>query len=184
MAVVIHTIKGGQYAYNHHREGKKVVSDYMYPVDGSGHQRPIKEQPPVTQQKETKSESTNTKTIDGRTMFAPTEKQEKKWTFSKRKMPTDDEFKQTWAKKHGGKTKGWGIGKRDWAKTNLASDRDYQVGMWQGRVDAANKMDYHSERKTKPYNYGYYVGHDEYSSFRRGYDKKSSAEFDNKYVKK
>ena len=53
MAVVIHTIKGGQYAYNHHREGKKVVSDYMYPVDGSGHQRPIKEHPHVTQQKET-----------------------------------------------------------------------------------------------------------------------------------
>lgn len=35
MAIVIHTIKGNQYAYDHQREGGKVVSDYIGPV-GSG----------------------------------------------------------------------------------------------------------------------------------------------------
>mgnify|MGYP007082087394 CR=1 FL=1 len=35
MAVVIHTINGSQYAYNHHREGKKVVCDYIGKAGGS-----------------------------------------------------------------------------------------------------------------------------------------------------
>lgn len=35
MAVVIHNIKGHYYAYEHHREGKKVVTDYIGPV-GAG----------------------------------------------------------------------------------------------------------------------------------------------------
>lgn len=34
MAVVIHTIKGNDYAYDHHREGEKVVSTYIGPVGG------------------------------------------------------------------------------------------------------------------------------------------------------
>ena len=36
MAVVIHTIKGNQYAYDHHREGDRVVSTYIGPVGGGG----------------------------------------------------------------------------------------------------------------------------------------------------
>ena len=42
MAVVIHTIKGGQYAYNHHREGKRVVCDYIGPVGSNGKKRKAK----------------------------------------------------------------------------------------------------------------------------------------------
>lgn len=118
-----------------------------------------------------------------RIMFVPTEKQEERWVFTEKEMPSDDEFKTTWAKKHGGKTKGWGIAKRDWAKTNLATSRDYQVGMWQGRVDAANKTEYHEERKTASYNYGYHIGYTEYDGFRRGIDKKTAEGFDNKYMR-
>jgi hypothetical protein len=43
MAVVIHTIKGHQYAYNHHREGNKVICDYLYPVDHTGKTRPTQQ---------------------------------------------------------------------------------------------------------------------------------------------
>lgn len=46
MAIVIHTIHGNRYAYNHHREGDKVVCDYLYPVDHAGKARPTQ---PVTQ---------------------------------------------------------------------------------------------------------------------------------------
>jgi len=118
-----------------------------------------------------------------RKLFKPTEKQCTKWTFVGREMPSDEDFKAAWAKKHGGKTKGWGIAKRDWAKTNLAASQDYQVGMWQGRVDAANKLPYSEERKTTSYNYGYHIGYTEYPEFRRGIDKKTAEEFDNKYVR-
>lgn len=40
MATVIHTRKGKyQYAYEHTREGDKVVSKYMHPVDAEGNKR-------------------------------------------------------------------------------------------------------------------------------------------------
>ena len=43
MARVIHTRKGKyQYAYEHTREGDKVVSRYMYPVDDEGNKRDVK----------------------------------------------------------------------------------------------------------------------------------------------
>lgn len=32
MAIVIHTIKGHQYEYEHHRVGDKIISDYIGPV--------------------------------------------------------------------------------------------------------------------------------------------------------
>ena len=125
-----------------------------------------------------------TGTKSERIMFEPTEKQIAKWVFTEREMPDDEEFKTMWAKKHGGKTNGWGMGKRDWAKTNLAASRDYQIGMWQGRVDMANKQSYHEERTTASYNYGYHLGYTEYPEFRRGIDKKTAEEFDAKYVRK
>lgn len=43
MAVVIHTIKGNAYAYDHHREGDKVVSTYIGPVGGGGRGRGSRE---------------------------------------------------------------------------------------------------------------------------------------------
>jgi len=117
-----------------------------------------------------------------RVMFEPTEKQKTKWSFVEREMPSDEEFKIMWAKKHGGKINGWGMGKRDWAKTNLAAASDYQIGMWQGRVDAANHIPYSEERKTASYNYGYHIGYTEYPEFRRGIDKKTAEDFDKKYM--
>ncbi len=117
-----------------------------------------------------------------RKIFEPTDKQKAKWVFAEKEMPSDEEFKALWAKKHGGKTNGWGMAKRDWAKTNLAASRDYQIGMWQGRVDAATKIPYNEERKTASYNYGYHIGYTEYMEFRKGIDKKTKEEFDNKYV--
>lgn len=55
MAVVIHTIKGNQYAYNHHREGKKVVCDYLGREGGGeninkGTMQYKEQDPQVTQQ--------------------------------------------------------------------------------------------------------------------------------------
>jgi hypothetical protein len=58
MATVIHTRKGKyQYAYEHTREGDKVVSRYMYPVDAKGdltepYQREIVEYTEVAQHRE------------------------------------------------------------------------------------------------------------------------------------
>ena len=52
MAVVIHTINGSQYAYNHHREGKKVVCDYIGKAGGSegdGDSAPVHVAEEVTQ---------------------------------------------------------------------------------------------------------------------------------------
>lgn len=39
MAKVVHTIKGHFYLYEHHREGDKVVCDYLYPCVESGERR-------------------------------------------------------------------------------------------------------------------------------------------------
>lgn len=36
MAEVIHHINGKAYLYDHHREGDKVVSTYLHPVDSTG----------------------------------------------------------------------------------------------------------------------------------------------------
>ena len=56
MAEVIHTRKGKyQYKYEHTREGDKVVSIYMYPVDGAGDRvKPYSER--VAQQTEAERE--------------------------------------------------------------------------------------------------------------------------------
>ena len=40
MTIVIHTIKGKQYAYDHVRKGKKVITTYLHPVGSDLKQRP------------------------------------------------------------------------------------------------------------------------------------------------
>lgn len=40
MSIVIHTIKGNQYAYDHKRKGDKVITTYLYPVSVSGIKHP------------------------------------------------------------------------------------------------------------------------------------------------
>ena len=53
MAIVIHTINGSKYAYNHHRVGNKVVCDYIGKAGGSeggGDSAPVHVAEEVTQQ--------------------------------------------------------------------------------------------------------------------------------------
>jgi hypothetical protein len=95
-----------------------------------------------------------------RMMYKPTEKQEEKWSrFTEPTMPTDEEFKALWKKAHHGKEMGWGMIKRDWILGNLEKGREYQMGLWQGRVDAIRGLDYSEERLDKAYNVGYHRGY-------------------------
>lgn len=93
-----------------------------------------------------------------RKMYEPTKNQERKWAqFNSIEMPTDEQFKARWAKSHHGKIKGWGIGKRNFISSIMTRSRQYQLGIWQGRVDKARGLDY-SERRgdNNTYNLGYY----------------------------
>ena len=94
----------------------------------------------------------------------------------------DAAMKASWAKRHGGKTRGWGLAKRQLALDTLRNTIDYQQGLWQGRVDKANGLPYCEERLKSPYNMGYYQGYDEYESNRRGWDSATRARFDEQNI--
>jgi hypothetical protein len=118
-----------------------------------------------------------------RIMYQPTANQERKWAeLAAIEMPSDDEFKARWAKRHGGKTTGWGLAKRDFVLANLKNSREYQMGLWQGRVDAARGLDYSEERSENTYNLGYYVGYTEFESNYRGWDRATRERFDAQYT--
>lgn len=118
-----------------------------------------------------------------RKMYEPTKNQERKWAeLTSVEMPSDEEFKSHWQKGHHGKLTGWGMGKRDWILSNLKNSREYQIGIWQGRVDAARGLDYSEERNENTYNLGYYRGYTHYESDRRGWDRETRARFDEKYL--
>lgn len=118
-----------------------------------------------------------------RKMYEPTENQERKWAkFANAEMPSDDEFKTLWAKSHGGKTSGWGMMKRDFVLSQMTQSREYQMGLWQGRVDAARNIEYAEERNENTYNLGYYRGYTGYQSNRRGWDRATRESFDAKYL--
>lgn len=74
MAIVIHTINGKLYAYEHYRVGDKVVSTYLYPVDSIGTPR-TKQQIDKRRQVEIKKAVDQLKAFDKPTL---TDKQEKK----------------------------------------------------------------------------------------------------------
>lgn len=98
-----------------------------------------------------------------RKIYQPTEKQLKNWgAIEHLPTPTDDEFKQTWATKHHGKTAGWGLGKREWIIGSLSNTHEYQMGLWQARVDFVQGLDYQGEAITdenmNAYKLGYYRG--------------------------
>lgn len=120
--------------------------------------------------------------------FQPTEKQLAKWeALTPATIPTDDEFKTRWMKAHHGKVTGWGMGKRDWvanhADDHLTCTVDYNLGLWQGRIDAMNgepSADT-SEYHTNPYHNGYYYGYESFQSFWKGFDQAARAEFEAKY---
>jgi hypothetical protein len=116
-------------------------------------------------------------------MYEPTKNQERKWSqFDDIEMPSDEEFKARWAKTHHGKTRGWGMMKRDWASSRMTTTREYQMGIWQGRVDAARGLDYSEERNENTYNLGYYRGYTNFQSDFCGFDRDTQARFNAKYV--
>jgi hypothetical protein len=118
-----------------------------------------------------------------RKLYRPTENQERKWaSFPTPEIPSDDEFKAIWRKVHHGVERGWGIQKRNWILTNMAKTREYQMGIWQGRVDAARGLEYSEERNENTYNLGYYRGYSDYQSDRHGWDAATCARFDEQYV--
>jgi hypothetical protein len=126
-----------------------------------------------------------------RKQFTPTEKQLAKWnSLTAPVMPSDEEFKAMWKKAHHGKEAGWGLGKRDWValheNDNLTYTVEYNLGLWQGRVDAANGLEPMdtTEYHTNPYHYGYYAGYNGFASFWKGYDKNARASFEAEYVEK
>jgi len=121
--------------------------------------------------------------MTNRKMYQPTAGQEKRWAkFSGIEMPTDEQFKARWAKAHHGKAKGWGIGKRDFVLNSMTKTCEYQTGLWQGRVDAANSLPYSEARNENTYNLGYYRGYTDYASNRRGWDRATCERFDEKYI--
>ena len=114
-----------------------------------------------------------------RKMYEPTKNQERKWArFDGVEMPSDEEFKARGKKEH----KPWGILKRDFVLSQMTRTREYQMGLWQGRVDAARGLDYSEERNENTYNMGYYRGYTGYESNRRGWDRETRRRFDEKYV--
>ena len=120
-----------------------------------------------------------------RKMYQPTEKQEKRWAREAERageMPSDEWFKDRWKKDHRGKERGWGMGKRNWILGQMTGTREYQIGLWQGRVDAARGLDYSEERNENTYNLGYHRGYTEYESNRKGWDRVTRERFDTNYV--
>lgn len=117
-----------------------------------------------------------------RKMYELTERQIEKARRAHFEMPSDDEIKARWAKRHGGKVSGWGMLKRDLALAQLKGDIEYQRGLWQGRVDKARGVPYSEERNENSFNLGYYIGYTEYESNRCGWDQATRDEFDEKYL--
>lgn len=121
-----------------------------------------------------------------RKMYEPTEKQLSKWGKRDQDidslMPSDDELKKMWAKSHGGKTKGWGMKKRDYKLNLMTASYEYQIGIWQGRVDAANGLGYSEDRNENTYNLGYHRGYTNFNSDFKGWDKATRERFMTKYV--
>jgi len=122
-----------------------------------------------------------------RKAYEPTQRQQQKWAaLAPAAMPTDDEFKSDWARHHHGTTRGWGLGKRQWIIQNLSNHREYQLGLWQGRVDAARGLDYQEphtdDENANAFNLGYHRGYTSYASDRNGWDQTTRQQFDQKYL--
>lgn len=97
-----------------------------------------------------------------RPMYQLTEKQLKKCQVVE--MPDDEHYKARGKRER----KPWGILKRNDILNAMTRTPEYQRGIWQGRVDRANGLDYSEERNENSYNLGYYRGYTNYDSDRRG----------------
>lgn len=121
--------------------------------------------------------------MEQRKMYEPTKNQLRKWAeFEAPEMPTDEEFKVRWAKSHHGQVRGWGMMKSDFVLSQMTQTQEYQTGIWQGRVDAANGLDYAEERNENTYNLGYHRGYTNFQSDWRGFDRATQQRFTKKYV--
>ncbi len=95
-------------------------------------------------------------------VYQPTEKQEQRWSEMKApEIPTDDAIKEKWKKSHRGSERGWGMLKAQLMAQQHQYTREYQIGLWQGKLDKANKVDYCEKSGEKSYNLGYYRGYNE-----------------------
>ena len=117
-----------------------------------------------------------------RKMYEPTKNQERKWGVPGRDwesgMPTDEALKIRAKKEH----KPWGILKRDTKLSVMTATYEYQIGIWQGRVDAANGLEYSEDRSENTYNLGYHRGYTNFSSDFNGFDTTTQERFNKKYV--
>lgn len=114
-----------------------------------------------------------------RKMYKPTKNQERNWAkFGNAEMPTDETFKARSKKER----KPWGILKRNYVFGQMTRAREYQMGLWQGRVDKARGLEYSEDRNENTYNLGYYRGYTGYESNRRGWDSATRQRFDETYV--
>ncbi len=111
-----------------------------------------------------------------RKLYQPTEKQSGLPTTVS--LPSDEEIKAE-AKR---RRKPWGLLKRDMALKALRYTRDYTMGLWQGRVDAARGTGYSEERFSNEYNLGYHDGYLNYQSDRKGWQDWQRTEFDALYL--
>ncbi len=118
-----------------------------------------------------------------RKMYEPTTKQEAKWgAFTAPEMPSNEWFQERWKKDHHGKLTGWGMGKRDFVLRHMTSTREYQSGIWQGRVDRARGLPYSEERNENTYNLGYHRGYTNFESDCGGWDRATREQFYQTYV--
>lgn len=112
-----------------------------------------------------------------------TKNQERKIASFESEMPTDEQFKAMWAKKHHGKETGWGMGKRDWVLNNMKYTRSYQMAIWTARVDCINDLPYAEKTTDDPcYNMGYYTGYADFDSFKNEYGSANYNLFVEKYL--
>ncbi len=100
-----------------------------------------------------------------RPKFQLTEKQLKKCEIELRAAKSQREYADTNKAKLG---KRYPMACRDAGRTMLKADPEYQLGLWQGRIDNANGLGYSDERLSKSYNMGYHTGYTSYESNKRG----------------
>src|SRR4030042_1233979 len=96
-----------------------------------------------------------------RQIYQPTKKQEEKWFVLSMPRTSDEQIQETWKKQHHGKLNGWGMLKKQYATQMMQTSREYQIGLWQGKLDRCNNLEYSEERNENTYNLGYYRGYNE-----------------------
>ena len=120
----------------------------------------------------------------GRKIYEPTQNQLSKWSEPgldiDAQMPADEYFKT----RNGKKVKAWGMKKRDYKLGLMTVTFEYQTGIWQGRVDAINGLNYAEERNENTYNLGYYRGYTNFRSDWKGFDSATRARFTETYGEK